>query len=41
MDYSNTWTSRTVGFARALLLAAVVCVPSVANAQDGAISGTA
>ncbi len=33
-------TSRTVGFALGFLFAAVVCVPGVANAQDGAISGT-
>ena len=32
--------SRTVGFALPLIFAAVVCVPGVANAQDGAISGT-
>ena len=32
--------SRTVGFALWFLFAAVVCVPGVANAQDGAISGT-
>ena len=32
--------SRTVGFALGFLFAAVVCVPSVATAQDGVISGT-
>ena len=40
MDHSNTWTSRSVRFALPLIFAAVLCVPGVATAQDGAISGT-
>ena len=39
MTHSKNLTSRSAGFALGLLLAAVVCVPGVANAQDGTISG--
>ena len=40
MDHSNNLTSRSVGFALGFLFATVMCVPGVATAQDGAISGT-
>ena len=40
MGHSNNWTSQSVGFALALLLAAGVFLPGVARAQDSMISGT-
>ena len=40
MGHSNTWTSRSSGVALLLMFAAVLWVPGVASAQDGAISGT-